>query len=655
MSTETQSVQSSLACAPVGLAQRWTRTFIPTTKEAPSDAQAVSHKLLLRAGCIRSVGAGVYDYLPLAWRVLQKISAIVRQEMNAAGASEMLMPAMEPIEFFADTKRDIDYGDNLFTLTDRHGRKIALAPTHEEIITEMMKSGVTSYRQLPLGLYQIQTKFRDEFRPRTGLLRSREFIMKDAYTFHLNLEGAGGLDESYEAMRTAYINIFSRCGLDFSVVEAQAGPIGGSASHEFMVNCDAGEDIILRCPESGYAANVEKCEIGDRPWSFAGEPTGDLHKVHTPDAPSIEAVCKRIKVKPKNMLKTIVFQRQDDGKVNEGTEIGGTGFSSVMGRQWVVAVVRGDHDVNEGKVKDAAGGPIALADEAEARAAGFMIGYVSPRSVVGRADALLLVDPDAAKGMVDIVDDPDRRNARPAAVDTPDARPAGKSMFWAAGADEMDHHVKHFNWRRELGDVLDNSDYVKVADIRNAIAGDPSPKASGATLVEGRGIEVGHIFKLGTKYSEAMGFTVLDPEQNRVPVIMGCYGIGVSRTLQACVEMSNDADGIVWPAAIAPYHVLITPMKVDKNEPLMQTALTLADELAAAGVEVLIDDRDERAGVKFKDADLIGVPIRLTIGPRAFADGCVEFKIRGADGKGETVKIEDAAHRCVRMLREAVG
>ncbi len=617
MSTKTHT--HSLAAPHRGDIQRWTRTFIPTSKEPPADAEAISHKLLVRAGYIRRVGAGIYDYLPLAWRTLQKICAIVREEMNDAGGSEMLMPAMEPIELFAETKRDVDYGDNLFKLTDRHGRITALAPTHEEIITELMKSGVSSYRQLPITLYQIQTKFRDEFRPRSGLLRGREFIMKDAYSFHLTLDGEGGLGETYDAMDRAYSNIFKRCGLDFSRVEAEAGPIGGSASHEFMVNCDAGEDIILRCPETGYAANVEKCETGERAWSFDGEPTGDLEKVHTPNLPGIEEVGKFLKVKPPNMLKTVVFKRHDSG---------GAGVSPV----WILAVVRGDHDVNEGKVKAAAGGPVALADEAEAKAAGFSIGYVSPRVIVGRTDCLLIVDPDAAQGM--------------------DAA-KGKPMFWATGADEKDYHVKRFNWRREMGDVLNNQSYVKVADVRNAMAGDPSPRAKGATLEEGRGIEVGHIFKLGTKYSEAMGLNVLDPNQDRVPVIMGCYGIGVSRTLQACVEMSHDDDGIIWPGAIAPFHVLITPMKIEPGSELMTAAEQLATDLSHAGIDVLVDDRDERPGVKFKDADLIGIPIRLTVGDKALAEGCVEYKHRGDAGKGEFVKMHDVIDTCVRALTEA--
>ncbi|HBS29038.1 MAG TPA: proline--tRNA ligase [Phycisphaerales bacterium] len=590
----------------------WSRTLIPTAKDAPTDAEAPSHKLLSRGGYIRRVAAGVYDYLPLAWRVLRKIEQIVREEMNGAGASELLMPALTPIELFAETGRAEAYGPLLFRLEDRHGREAALGPTHEEVITELMRGVVSSYKQLPLNLYQIQTKFRDEFRPRAGLLRCREFIMKDAYSFHMNVEGKGGLNEAYDAMYRAYVNSFTRCGLDFTVVEAESGPIGGSASHEFMVNCESGEDTILRCPATGYAANVEKCEIGERPHSFEGEPTGPLEVVHTPDCPGIEDVSRFLKVKPPNMLKTLVFKRAD-------------------GAGWVLAVVRGDHDANEGKVKAAsggAGGAVAMADEKEAKAAGFAIGYVSPRAALSVPNTLLLVDPDAAQGM---------------------DRAKGKPSFWAAGADRHDHHVKHFNWQREMGAVLKDHHRVRVADIRNAMAGDPSPRAPGAALEAKRGIEVGHIFKLGTKYSDAMGFAILDEKQEKRSVIMGCYGIGVSRTMASCVEMSHDADGIVWPLPIAPFHIIITPMRVEPDAPAMKAACELAGRLAASGFDVLVDDRDERPGVKFKDADLIGIPIRLTLGDKALAEHSVEFKERrDRESKGELVKMDAVVERCLR-------
>jgi prolyl-tRNA synthetase len=599
-----------------GAVHRWAETLIPTAREAPADAETPSHIWLVRGGYIRKVAAGVYDYLPLAWRVLQKISAIVREEMDGAGSRELFMPVFVPMEFYNETKRHETYGDLLFTVKDRKGNVAALGPTHEETITEMVRGSITSYKQLPLGLYQIQTKFRDEARPRAGLLRCREFIMKDAYTFHLEVEGVGGLNEAYDAMYKAYSNTFRRCGLDYSAVEAESGPIGGSASHEFMVNCESGEDTILKCPVSGYAANVEKCEIGERPRGTFHEPaTGELTEVHTPNLPGIDDVGKFMKVKPDRMLKTIVFQVTGPAP--------GTNQMKVEGKQpaWIIACVKGDHDVNEGKVKAASGWQVALGDEKAAKAAGFAIGYVSPRAMNSVPGTLLIVDNDASLG-----------------------------GFWATGADKPDHHVKHFNWRRDVGQKLDDPSYVKVADIRNAMAGDPSPRAAGATLVATRGIEVGHIFKLGTKYSDAMGLGVLDDRQQKRSVIMGCYGIGVSRTMAACVEMSHDANGIIWPAAIAPYHVLITLMKPEDPKQ-REIAKDLGARLAAAGVDVLIDDRDERPGVKFKDADIVGIPVRLTIGDKALEQGGVEFKLRrDTQGKGEVVPLDGAPERCLAAL-----
>ena len=609
-------VISTVRC---GVAHRWSQTLIPTAREAPSDAETPSHVLLARAGFIRKVAAGVYDYLPLAWRSLTKIGSIVREEMDAAGARELFMPVLVPMEFYNETKRHEAYGDLLFKLKDRKGNIAALGPTHEETITEMVKGSITSYKQLPLNLYQVQTKFRDEARPRAGLLRCREFIMKDAYSFHTRLEGAGGLNEGYDAMYRAYVNIFTRCGLDFTVVEAESGPIGGSASHEFMVNCASGEDTILKCPVSGYAANVEKCEIGERPRGNFTEPaTGEMVEVHTPNLPGIEEVGKFMGVKPPRMLKTIVFQVVAPAPGVEQAMVGGPNGNQPP--KWILATVRGDQDVNEGKVKAASGWQVAMAEEKAARAAGFAIGYVSPRAVNTVLGALLLIDHDASLG-----------------------------GFWATGADKADHHVKHFNWRREVGAKLDDPGYVKVADVRNAVAGDPSPRAPGAKLETARGIEVGHIFKLGTKYSDAMGLSVLDDTQQRISVIMGCYGIGVSRTMAACVEMSHDENGIVWPAAIAPYHVLITLMKPD-DEKQRAAAGKLACELVGAGVDVLTDDRDERPGVKFKDADLVGIPIRVTIGDKALEQGGVEFKARKDTGKGEVVPMGDIVARCLAVL-----
>ncbi|MCW5755694.1 MAG: proline--tRNA ligase [Phycisphaeraceae bacterium] len=605
--TETASPLSTLRTGDVHL---WSRTLIPTTREAPADATTPSHVFLVRAGFIRQLAAGVYDYLPLAWRSLRKIQEIVRQEHERIGAMEMLFPAFEPMSLLRQTGRDEAYGDDLFRLTDRHGRELALAPTHEEPIVELMKGAITSYKQLPLSLYQIQTKFRDEPRPRSGLLRCREFIMKDAYSFHLKQEGVGGLDEVYEKFYECYSRIFTRCGLSFTAVEAESGPIGGSASHEFMVHAQSGEDKILVCPVSGYAANVEKAEIGQRAWTFEGVAAQALKKHHTPSMPGIEGVAQHLGVTASGMLKTIVFERvRSDGKTSDASKT-----------KYVLAVVRGDHDVNEAKVRNAVGSGVRLADEKAAREAGLAIGYVSPSAFAKLTGATIVVDPDAAQ-----------------------------PIPWATGADEVDHHVTGWYWGRDLGYEVEK---VKVADIRNAEEGDPSPRAEGAKLQTQRGIEVGHIFKLGTKYSDAMEFKVLAEDQKPRTVTMGCYGIGISRTMAACVEMSCDEGGIVWPAAVAPYHVLIVLMKHD-DERQRSLAMDLASKLGQAGADVLIDDRNERPGPKFKDADLIGIPVRLTLGDKALDAGGVEFKLRRDPGKGEVVPMADVVARVVGALEGA--
>ncbi|MEL6498045.1 MAG: proline--tRNA ligase [Planctomycetota bacterium] len=601
---------STMTSSRPGVVHRWSRTLIPTLRDAPAEATTPSHQLMLRAGYIRQVAAGVYDYLPLGLRVLRRVSDIVREEMDAAGAAELLLPTLVPLELYAGTKRDEAYGDLLFRLTDRHDRGTALGPTHEETVTELVKGSVTSYKQLPVTVYQIQTKFRDEFRPRAGLLRAREFTMKDAYSFHTSIGGEGGLNETYGRLYEAYVNIFSRCGLAFTVVEAEAGPIGGSASHEFMVNADTGEDTILVCPTSGYAANVEKCEIGERAWAFSESAGSALVSHHTPGLQSIEAVADHLAVQPHCMLKSVIFQK-----------VSGDGG-------WVIAVVRGDHEVNQGKVRDALGEPVELADEAGARDAGFAIGYVSPRACSVVENTIVLIDPDAV------------------------ASPGNAG--WTTGSDKPDHHDTGFEWARDLGHELpragESDGLVRVADVRNAQTGDVSPRDVSSKLEACRGIEVGHIFKLGTIYSKAFDFVVLDEQQKKTDVVMGCYGIGVSRVLGAAVEQAHDSGGIRWPAAIAPYEVIITVMDPKKDEHVA-TADRIAAELTSAGLSVLIDDRKERPGVKFKDADLIGIPVRLTIGDKALDQRCVEFKLRGADGKGDLVALDDAC----RTVVEAVG
>jgi prolyl-tRNA synthetase len=617
------------------MATKWTQTLIPTSRQTPAEAEVPSHQLMLRAGLIRRLGSGAYSYLPLGMRTLHKVCRIIREEMAAAGSHEVLLPAIQPIELWEQTGRRADYGHNLFTLQDRHGRTLALGPTHEEVMTELIGAYVFSYKDLPLSLYQIQTKFRDEYRPRFGVLRSREFQMKDAYSFHLSMEGEGGLEAHYQTQRQAYRNIFERCGLPYVPVEAESGPIGGSGSEEFMVPAPTGEDMILKSDKGNYAANVEKCAIGERDAEnalsgAASSPTsGELEIVHTPNCPGIDDVCTffednlGVDLKPSGMLKTLVCKAD---------------------QRWVVAVVRGDHELNESKLHDATGlNQLELADDKEAGDAGFAIGFVGPQIAAHREDVMLVVDPDAAQ-----------------------------QGEWVTGANDYQYHVRHFDWQRdviepmkshappEAGPVIDERLYV--ADIRNAVDGAPSPMNDGGILRETKGIEVGHVFKLGDKYTRAMDVSVLDDQNQSVYPLMGCYGIGVNRILAAAIERKGGSDegGIIWPAAIAPYQVIITAIKYDQTE-VQQAADRLAAELEAQSVEVngeqrpidvLIDDRPERPGVKFNDADLIGAPVRITIGAKGLANGEIELKARdGSNGtKGESVALEQAVARTADLL-----
>lgn len=585
---------------------RWSQTLIPTQKETPADAQIVSHQLMIRAGLIRQLTAGIYDFLPLGLRSLQKAAAIVREEMNKIGAAEVLLPTINPIELWQRSGRDEKYGPNMMRMKDRHGRQSVLAPTHEEVVTELVAAHINSYKQLPLSLYQIQTKFRDEERPRFGLLRVREFLMKDAYSFHAT---PASLDTTYDDMYEAYKRIFTRCGIPYVIVEAESGPIGGSASHEFMAACEAGEDIIVTSDKGNYAANVEKAEIGNRSHNLGGEPKGALEKVHTPNMPGIDDVGKFMKVKPKSMLKTLVFKAK---AANAATK-------------WVVAVVRGDHDVNEAKLKKAANekfevAEIELIDDPSVRAE-WAIGFCGPDKAAQRADTVLVIDPDAAQ-----------------------------DTFWATGANEVDYHVKYFNWKRECGAALDDPKKTAVADIRNAAAGDPSPKNDGGVLKAQRGIEIGHVFKLGTTYSEKLDAIYLDDKGERHPIIMGCYGIGIGRILIAAIESMHDDKGIIWPTAIAPYSVVITPIKYDGE--VKAAADTLYMQLTKDGVDVLLDDRDARPGFKFADADLVGFPVRINIGDRGLKEGKVEIKARKA-AEPSFVAIADVNAHVAQLLRSA--
>jgi prolyl-tRNA synthetase len=572
---------------------RWSQTLIPTQRQDPADATIASHKLLVRGGFVRQLSAGHYTFLPMGWRAMRKIMGIIREEMEAAGATEVSLPCLQPIELWQESGRDEKYGDDMFRLTDRRGSRQALAPTHEESVTEFVRAFVKSYKQLPLNVWQMQTKFRDEPRPRSGLLRVREFIMKDAYSLDAD---EAGLDKSFQAMRAAYKSIYARCGVPAIEVDADSGAIGGSESIEFTVPCDAGEDVVVTSDKGNYAANVEKAAIGERAFDLEGEPTGELEKVHTPDMPGIELVCKHLKVKPPRMLKTLVFTRSD-------------------GKGFVIGVVPGDKQVTAAKLQAAAGvGPIEL-DEASARSAGFAIGYVGPHVVNDREDTMLVVDPDAAQG-----------------------------GFWATGANERDHHVKHFNWARDV------ETKPVVADIRDAVDGDPSPKNDGGVLKESRGVEVGHVFKLGTVYSEKMVATFLDENNAEKPVIMGCYGIGVGRILLSAVETSHDDRGIIWPINIAPCEVVVTPIKY---EGVAKTkADMIYDELQSKGVDVLLDDRDDRPGSKFADADLIGIPLRVVVGDRGLekeGGGVVEVKERQS-GETHEVPVDGVVDAVIKRL-----
>ena len=550
---------------------RVSETLIPTLREDPGEAETVSHRLMLRAGLIRKVAAGIYTYLPLGLRVLRKIERIVREEMNRAGAQELLMPVASPAELWRETGRWDFYGKELLRFKDRHERDFCLGPTHEEVITDLFRREVRSYRQMPLNFYQIQTKFRDEIRPRFGLMRGREFIMKDAYSFDKDEAGAR---LNYQKMYDAYNRIFTRCGLTFRPVEADTGLIGGTSSHEFMVLADTGEETIVYSEKGTYAANVERAEV--LPPSATDEtPPRPLTPVPTPGRRTVEEVTVFLKITPRQLVKTLLY---------------------TTGKETVAVLIRGDHDVNEIKVKRLLGVTDLelVKPELVPGLIGAPVGYVGP---VGLKQIRILAD-WAVKAMANFV----------------------------VGANQADTHLVDANWARDF--AVD-----QFADLRNAQAGDPSPRHDG-TLKTAKGIEVGHVFMLGTKYSQAMKATFLDAQGQEQLAVMGCYGIGVSRTAAASVEQNHDAKGIKWPVPIAPFHVTLLPLS--QSQPVTQLAETLYATLQNAGIEVLWDDRDERAGVKFNDADLIGAPYHLVIGDKGLAQGQVELKLRQT---GETTKV----------------
>jgi prolyl-tRNA synthetase len=585
-------------CYVGAMLQRFTQALIPTVKETPAEATNASHILLMRGGFVRQIGAGIYNFLPLGLRVLRKIENVVRQEMDRAGAQEVLMPALLPGEYFKETGRWDLYGDVLFRIRDRKGGDYHLGPTHEEIITDMVRREVKSYRQLPLNLYQIQTKFRDEPRPRGGIMRGREFTMKDAYSFDIDEQGAL---KSYETMRDAYRRIFDRLGLTYRIVQADSGAIGGKTSAEFQVLADSGEDAIVACDACDYAANVEAAEIGVTP-PGPEFPKEETREVHTPGKGAIADVAKFLKVNAKRFLKSMLYVTPASEKHPQG--------------EVVMACVRGDHEVNEIKLANALGvREVHLATEADIeRVTGAKVGYAGPVGFTGR----VLVDPGGAE----------LTNA-------------------VTGANKSDYHL--------MGVNLSRGDYkADVKDIRSAAEGDPCPRCAargeGGKFKAYKGIEGGHIFILGTHYSSKMRATFLAQDGSEKPIVMGCYGIGISRLVASAVEQHHDADGIRWPQAIAPYHVHLCTLGTEPE--VMNAAKGLADALVERGIDVLWDDRDERPGVKFKDADLVGLPWRVTIGAKTIAKAECELKARSnRDPKGhELVTLADAPERIAVAL-----
>ncbi len=573
---------------------RWTQTLITTQKEAPDGAKIPSHILMLRAGLISQAMAGVYSYLPLGLKSLRKAENIVRDEMNRAGAVELLMSALTPQSLWEQTNRVEAFGNVLMKFSiNRAGNvtPVVLCPTHEEPITDIVSRYVSSYRQLPITLYQIQTKFRNEERPRSGVMRTSEFMMKDAYSFDTTMEG---LDASFDKMYDAYHRIFNRAGLNFLPVDADSGAIGGNASKEFMVLGENGEDNVVVCPDCKYAANTEKAEIGENTYTKSDEALAEIEKVLTPGASSIEAVCKFLKCEPERMLKTMIFDA--DGKP-------------------VVIVVRGDHDVNEIKVRRLLGVKnleLASAETIE-RVTGAPVGFAGP---VGLKENVPVYADIAVKYVVNAVTG---------------ANSAGEEA-----------HITGVNPGRDF-------EPVQYADVRNAVAGDSCPKCGNGRFIIRRGMEVGHVFKLGTKYSEALGAKFLDSDgQALKTIIMGCYGIGVARILAGCIENSYDEKGIIWPVSLAPYEVCVVPMRVT-DEATMAAATKLHDDLQAAGIDVILDDRDARPGVKFNDIDLIGFPLRVVIGPKGLANGEVELKWRW-DADCTNIPLESAAQTIADVI-----
>ena len=571
----------------------YSRYFIPTIKETPSDAEVVSHQLMLRAGMIRKLASGIYNYLPLGLRSIRKFENIVREEMNKADAIEMLMPSVQPAELWQESGRWAFYGKELLRFKDRKAAEFCMGPTHEEVITDMVRREIKSYRQMPLNFYQIQTKFRDEIRPRFGLMRGREFIMKDAYSFDVDSAAA---DLSYEKMYNAYMCIFERCGLNFRAVEADTGSIGGSSSHEFMVLADSGEDAIVSCDACRYAANVEKAE-SPLFTASSGAALEALQKVSTPEMKTIADVAAFMNVAPDTTIKTLVY-------ASEAGDL-------------VMALLRGDHELNELKLKNYLGwDDIQMATEDQIFACtGSPVGFLGP---IGLKREIPVIADRVVQGMTNVV----------------------------VGANEKDQHFKNVNCGRDF-------EIPTFVDIRTVAAGDACPRCESGKLEMWRGIEVGHVFKLGTKYSKALNATYLDANGREQVIFMGCYGIGIGRTVAAAIEQNHDENGIIFPIPIAPFHCSVVAVNT-KDSGVMAAAKEIYVCLEKRGIEVLFDDRDERPGVKFKDNDLIGIPIRVVVGSKGLADGKVEVKIRST-GEVLSLSLDEVASTVTQIIEAALA
>ena len=563
--------------------------FMHTLKEEPRDAEVVSHKLMLRACMIKKLASGIYSYLPYGLMAIRKVEKIIREEMNAAGAQEVLLPAVQPSEIWKESGRWSLYGKELLRLSDRKGAEFVVGPTHEEVITEVVRDYVHSYKDIPLNLYQIQTKFRDEIRPRFGVMRAREFIMKDAYSFDKDDSGA---EKSYEAMFRAYERIFERCGLKFKAVEADSGPIGGNFSHEFMVLAETGEDAILSCTSCSYAANQERAEVAlPEDLTFPKAPEGKPVEVHTPEIRTVDEVCEFLGIQPSQLIKTLIYM----------TEKGP-----------VAALIRGDHEINEAKLRRALKcESVELADEPDIEK------YTkAPRGFAGPVGLTI-------KKVADI------------------SLLGGDA--YVTGANREDYHIREVWLSRD-------AKVDQTADIRAAVGGDGCPRCREGKLQVIRGIEVGHVFKLGTKYSKSMNALFLDEDGLQKQLIMGCYGIGVGRTVAAALEQNHDENGIIFPVSIAPYQFMVIAINVNEG-PAMEAAAGICRKLVSLGCDVLLDDRDVRPGVKFKDADLVGVPFRITVGAKDLAQGVVEFKERSG-GRVEKVAADGIVDYCMKKLEE---